>query len=49
MNDDDYCEQITVPNCESGRFEDNNDELKKEANAAYALYTYQNGYGCTKC
>ena len=44
MNDDDYCEQITVPNCDSGRFEDNNDELKKKANTAYALYTYQNGY-----
>lgn len=40
MNEDKYCEKITVPNCESNRFEDNDDELKKKVNTDYALYVY---------
>ena len=50
MNKDDYCEQITVPNCESGRFEDYDGVLSSsKKNARYAMYVYQNGLGCSKC
>lgn len=40
MNKDNYCETVTAPNCESGRFEDNTDLINKKANTAYSLYVF---------
>ena len=49
LNKDKYCEQIIAPNCNYGRFEDNEYTIQRKENTAYALYVFQNGYGCTQC
>lgn len=40
LNKDNYCETVTVPNCESKYFQDNNDVINHEKNGRFALYVF---------